>query len=77
VLAQSVVRAPAAGTVYHLDAGARSLSKRQAAASVGRPAPRAGEGYFDEPEIGRLAVGQKIQITWTPSKVISGTDTSS
>ena len=32
--------------------------------------------YFDEPEIGRLAVGQKIQIKWDAKPGQTGTDTS-
>jgi HlyD family secretion protein len=65
VLAQSVVRAPAAGTVYHLDAGRTEFVEEGKLllqlADLHHERVRA---YFDEPEIGRLAVGQKIQITW-------------
>jgi HlyD family secretion protein len=65
VLAHTVVRAPAAGTVYHLDAGRTEFVEEGKLllqlADLHHERVRA---YFDEPEIGRLAVGQKIQIKW-------------
>ena len=65
VLAHTVVRAPAAGTVYHLDAGRTEFVEEGKLllqlADLHHERVRA---YFDEPEIGRLAVGQKVQITW-------------
>ncbi len=65
VLAQTVVRAPAGGTVYHLDAGRTEFVEEGKLllqlADLHHERVRA---YFDEPEIGRLAVGQKIQIKW-------------
>jgi HlyD family secretion protein len=59
------IRAPAAGTVYSLDAapteyaeGGKLLLQM---ADLNRERVRA---YFDEPDLGRLAVGQKILIKW-------------
>jgi HlyD family secretion protein len=65
VLAHTVVRAPAAGTVYHLDAGRTEFVEEGKLllqlADLHHERVRA---YFDEPEIGRLAIGQTIQIKW-------------
>ncbi|MGD0682151.1 MAG: efflux RND transporter periplasmic adaptor subunit [Terracidiphilus sp.] len=65
VLAHTVVRAPAAGTIYHIDAGRTEFVEEGKLliqlADLHHERVRA---YFDEPEIGRLAVGQKIQIKW-------------
>jgi HlyD family secretion protein len=65
VLAHTVVRAPAAGTVYHLDAGRTEFVEEGKLliqlADLHHERVRA---YFDEPEIGRLEVGQKVQIKW-------------
>jgi len=65
VAARTVVRAPAAGTVYSLEVG------RMEFVEEGKPLLQLADlrhervrAYFDEPEIGRLAVGQKIQIKW-------------
>jgi HlyD family secretion protein len=75
VVAQTVVRAPVAGTVYSLDAGATDFVEEGKLllqlADLHRERVRA---YFDEPEIGRLAVGQKIQIKWDakPGRIWNG-----
>jgi HlyD family secretion protein len=65
VVAHSVVRAPAAGTVYQVEAGRTEFVEEGKLllqlADLRHERVRA---YFDEPEIGRLAVGQKIQIKW-------------
>jgi HlyD family secretion protein len=65
VVAETAVRAPAAGTVYSLEAGPTEYveaGKRLVQlADLHHERVRA---YFDEPEIGRLEVGQKIQIKW-------------
>lgn len=65
VVAQTSIHAPVAGTVYSLDArptefaeGGKLLLQM---ADLHHERVRA---YFDEPEIGRLAVGQKILIKW-------------
>ncbi len=75
VVAQTVVRAPVAGTVYSLDAGPTEFVEQGKLllqlADLHHERVRA---YFDEPEIGRLAVGQKIQIKWDakPGRIWSG-----
>jgi len=65
VVAHTVVRAPAAGTVYRVDAGRTEFVEEGKLllqlADLHHERVRA---YFDEPEIGQLAVGQKIQIKW-------------
>jgi HlyD family secretion protein len=65
VVAHTVVRAPAAGTIYHVDAGRTEFVEEGKLllqlADLHHERVRA---YFDEPEIGRLAVGQKIQVKW-------------
>jgi HlyD family secretion protein len=65
VVAHTLVRAPAAGTVYHIEAGRTEFVEEGKLllqlADLHHERVRA---YFDEPEIGRLAVGQKIQIKW-------------
>jgi HlyD family secretion protein len=75
VAAQTSVHAPAAGTVYKLDAGPTEFAEEGKLllqmADLRHERVRA---YFDEPEIGKLAVGQKIQIKWNakPGRVWNG-----
>jgi HlyD family secretion protein len=75
VVAQTSVRAPAAGTIYSLDAGRTQFveegKRLLQLADLHHERIRA---YFDEPEIGRLAVGQKIQIKWDakPGRIWNG-----
>jgi HlyD family secretion protein len=65
VVEQTAVHAPVAGTVYGIDAGrgefveAGKLLLEMADLSHERV-----RAYFDEPDIGKLAIGQKIQIKW-------------
>jgi HlyD family secretion protein len=65
VVAHTLVRAPVAGTVYHVEAGRTEFVEEGKLllqlADLHHERVRA---YFDEPEIGQLAVGQKIQIKW-------------
>jgi HlyD family secretion protein len=65
VVAETSYRAPIAGTVYTLNAGATEFAEQGKLllqmADLSRERVRA---YFDEPEIGKLAVGQKIEIKW-------------
>jgi len=65
VVAQTSIHAPAAGTVYDLEAGRTEFVEEGKTvlqlADLHHERVRA---FFDEPEIGRLAVGQKIQIKW-------------
>jgi HlyD family secretion protein len=75
VLSQTSVHAPAAGTVYSVNVGHSEFVEEGKLllrlADLDHERVRA---YFDEPEIGRLAVGQKIQIKWDakPAKVWNG-----
>ena len=64
-LAQGVIRAPLAGTVYNLPARAGSyLNAGDLVASVGDTGRIRIRVYVDEPELGRVAVGQPVKITW-------------
>jgi HlyD family secretion protein len=76
VLKNTSVRAPFAGTVYQLPvrqgsyvAGGQLLAQ---VANLDRVQVRA---FVDEPEIGRLAPGEEVQIKWdaTPGRVWQGT----
>ncbi len=75
LVAQTSVHAPAVGTVYSLDASPTEFAEEGKLllqmADLRHERVRA---YFDEPEIGRLAVGQKIQIKWDakPGRIWNG-----
>jgi HlyD family secretion protein len=75
VMAQTAVHAPAAGTIYSLNASPTEFVEEGKLllqlADLQHERVRA---YFDEPEIGRLAVGQKIQIKWDakPGRIWNG-----
>ena len=62
---QTKYYAPIAGTVYTLDAAATDYAEQGklllAMADMGNERVRA---YFDEPDIGRLAIGQNVSIQW-------------
>jgi HlyD family secretion protein len=65
VEAQTTIRAPIRGTVYSLDAAPTRYV--QAGALLLQMADLRHErvrAYFDEPDLGRLAVGQKVAIRW-------------
>lgn len=65
VLAKTAPRAPAAGTVYSLAVNRSDFAEQGRLllqlADLHNLRVRA---YFDEPEIGQLAVGEKVQIKW-------------
>jgi HlyD family secretion protein len=65
VEAKTTIRAPIAGTVFSVGAGRTEFVEQGKLlfeiADLHHLRVRA---YFDEPEIGRLAVGQSIQIKW-------------
>jgi HlyD family secretion protein len=65
VESQTSFRAPVAGTIYSLDAAPTAYAEQGKLllemADLRHERVRA---YFDEPEIGRLQVGQKISIKW-------------
>jgi HlyD family secretion protein len=65
VLAQTAPRSPIAGTVYSLSTSRTEFAEEgktlMEIADLNRERVR---GYFDEPSIGPLAIGQKILIKW-------------
>ena len=75
ILAKTSYRAPIAGTVYSLEAQPTEYSEAGKVllkmADLHHERVRA---YFDEPNIGRLSVGQPIQIKWEakPGRVWDG-----
>jgi HlyD family secretion protein len=75
VLSKTELRAPASGTVYSVDARPTEYAEAGKVlvqmADLKHMRVRA---YFDEPEIGRLALGQSIAIKWDakPGKVWHG-----
>lgn len=65
MLAKTEIRAPIAGTVYDLEA--KTTDFAEAGKLLLQMADLKEErvnAYFDEPEIGNLAVGQPVLITW-------------
>jgi HlyD family secretion protein len=65
VVAQTSIHAPAAGTVYSINAARTEYAEEgKLLLEVADLRHERVRAYFDEPEIGRLAVGQKIQIKW-------------
>jgi HlyD family secretion protein len=76
VLKDSIVRAPFAGTVYQLPVKQGSYVQGGALlAQVAQLDKMQVRGFVDEPEIGRLAKGQKVEIRWDalPGRVWQGT----
>jgi HlyD family secretion protein len=64
-IAQDVIHAPMAGTIYDLPARAGSfLNAGDPVASLGKLDPVRVRVYVDEPELGRVAPGQSVRITW-------------
>jgi HlyD family secretion protein len=65
VEAQTVFRAPIAGTIYNMDA---TPSEYTAAGNlllqIADLRHERVRGYFDEPDLGRLATGQPVVIRW-------------
>jgi HlyD family secretion protein len=75
VVGQTAVRAPVAGTVYSLDAGrSEYVEEGKLLLQVADLRQERVRAFFDEPEIGQLAVGQKIQIKWDakPGRIWNG-----
>jgi len=59
------VAAPMAGVIYDLPARAGAfVHPGDAVASVGRMDPVRVRVYVDEPELGRVAVGKAVRLTW-------------
>ena len=64
-IAQDVIRAPMSGTIYDLPARAGSyLNAGDLVAKIGKLDPVRVRVYVDEPELGRVAKGEKVRITW-------------
>ena len=64
-MAMDVIHAPMAGIIYDLPARAGSfLNAGDPVASIGRLDPVRVRVYVDEPELGRIAAGQSVRITW-------------
>ena len=73
---QSAIAAPMAGTVYDLPARPGVyLNPGDPVASVGRLDPVRVKVYVDEPELGRVATGESVRITWDalPGREWTGT----
>ncbi len=69
------VRAPIAGTVYNVNARASDfVDQGKVLAEMADLSRERVRAYFDEPDIGVLAVGQPVQISWDalPGKVWHG-----
>ncbi len=65
VLNETMVRAPISGTVYAIYLGATDFAEAgKLLLQMADTQHERVRAYFDEPEIGRLAVGQEIQIKW-------------
>jgi RND family efflux transporter MFP subunit len=76
VLKNSIVRAPFAGTVYQLPVRQGSYVQNGALlAQVANLQKMQVRGFVDEPEIGRLTTGEKVEIRWDaiPGRVWDGT----
>ena len=64
-ISQDIIRAPMAGTIYDLPVRAGSfLNVGDPVASIGKLDPVRVRVYVDEPELGRVAAGQSVRITW-------------
>jgi HlyD family secretion protein len=75
-IAQTEIRAPISGIVYGLKIRAGAFLKRgDEVTNIGQLDRVRVRVYVDEPELGRVAVGQPVVITWTaqPGKSWKGT----
>ena len=64
-LAQNVITSPMTGVVYDLPAREGAyLNAGDAVASVGKLNPVRVRVYVDEPEVGHIAPGEPVRITW-------------
>lgn len=65
VLAQTTVTAPVSGTVYSVNVGRSDyVEEGKLLLQMADLSHERVRAYFDEPDIGRLAVGQPIRIVW-------------
>lgn len=75
-IGKDTIRAPMAGTVYDLPARAGSfLNVGDPVATIGKLDPVRVRVYVDEPELGRVAAGESVRITWDalPGREWTGT----
>jgi len=64
-IAENTIHSPLAGVVYDLPARAGAyLNPGDPIGSVGKLDPVRVRVYVDEPELGRVAQGEKVRITW-------------
>ena len=64
-IAADVIASPMSGTIYDLPARAGAfLNAGDLVATVGKLNPVRVRVYVDEPELGRVATGQSVRITW-------------
>ena len=65
VEAQTSIYAPIAGTIYTLDATPSEYAEAgKLLVQIADLHKERVRGYFDEPDLGRLAIGQKVTIHW-------------
>jgi HlyD family secretion protein len=75
-LGRNKITAPMAGVVYDLPVRAGSyLHPGDLLGSIGKAGPVRVRVYVDEPELGRVAIGQPVRITWDaiPGREWTGT----
>ncbi|MBI1789252.1 MAG: efflux RND transporter periplasmic adaptor subunit [Acidobacteria bacterium] len=71
-LAQAEIRSPLDGAIYELTARAGAyLNRGDLLGNVGRLDRLRVRVYVDEPEVGRVAVGQPVRITWDALRAAS------
>ncbi|MGA9060503.1 MAG: HlyD family efflux transporter periplasmic adaptor subunit [Terracidiphilus sp.] len=65
VEAQTVIRAPITGTIYTMDAAPSEYAEAgKLLLEIADLRKERVRGYFDEPDLGRLAIGEKVLILW-------------
>jgi HlyD family secretion protein len=65
VEAQTSIRAPITGTIYNMDASPSGFAEAgKLILEIADLRHERVRGYFDEPDLGRLAVGQPVVIHW-------------
>lgn len=64
-IAQGIIRTPIAGTVYHVEPRVGAiLNPGDLIANIGKVEMLRVSVFVDEPELGRVAVGMPVSITW-------------
>ena len=65
VESQTVIRAPIAGTIYSMDASPSEYAEAgKLILEIADLHHERVRGYFDEPDLGRLAIGEPVVIRW-------------